>query len=954
MTAGLAVLALPLLLLIGHDLVRRPTVRRLALRNIARRKGEAALVVAGSLLGTAIITASLIVGDTLGGSIRDFARTELGPVDEMVRVDDPRRLGELEAALRGPIPGTDGTLPVLTAGAAVATAGKDRRAEPEATLVEVDFGAARRFGSDPAATGMAAAGATPGAGEVVLGEELARTLGVGAGARVDVFAYGGRRSLRVRQVLPELGLAGFRHPAAFVPPGAIADLAGSGSTEASPPDGLVLVSNEGGVFDGADRSAAVQRELERRLAGVRGVEVQDVKREVLEEADANAKEFTEIFGGIGAFSVIAGILLLVNIFVMLADERKSELGMLRAIGLKRNHVVRSFGMEGGVYAALASLLGALVGIGVGRVVVIVAQNVFNAGEDERFKITMRFTVEPASLVTGFVIGGVIALMTVWGASVRIGHLNVIRAIRDLPEPVLSPRRLRTLVLAVAGVAVGLLLLATGISGKSWFGTMVGPTLAAFSAIPLLARLLPRRPVVSLACAFVLFWGVACFNLFPRIFEGTDIPTFVVQGVMLVAAAVALGAANADLMGRAITRLFGSRGSLSARLAFTYPVARRFRTSMLLGMYALVIFTLTFLAVFSELFSAQAPRFTEETRAGYDVVVDSNRANPVSVETLMDQPEIVAAAPLLRGTPKFTTPHHEEPESWDLSGFDQRFLARGMPTLGDRQPRFASDADAWRAVLADPGLVILSDFFLQEGGGPPEGRLHPGDAVTVHNPSTGEQRRLTVAGVMASDWLFNGAMVGESFARELLGSEAVPSRHYVAVAAGLDADAVAARLTGRLLANGAQADAFSTLVEGQLQQQEGFIRLMEGYLALGLLVGIAGLGVVMVRAVRERRRQIGMLRAIGFPSRMVRSAFVLEAGFIAVQGIVMGVVLALVSSYQLLSNSDTFGEQQLDFVVPWTTLAVLLAAALAASLAATAAPASQAARIKPAVALRIAD
>jgi putative ABC transport system permease protein len=934
---------------------RRPTVRRLALRNEARRKGEAVLVVAGSLLGTAIITASFIVGDTLGASIRDSARTELGPIDETVRVADLSRLGDAEAAVRPPLPGTDGTLPMVTAGAAVATPGTDPRAEPQASLVEVDFEAARRFGGDAGATGLRRGGPTPSGDHLVLGEDLAHTLEVKAGDTVNVFAYGGRRAFRVRGVLPELGLAGFSHPNAFVPPGTIAGLASTaGTTAAAPPDGLVLVSNQGGVFAGSTRSKAVRHQLERRLAGVSGAEVETTKADRLDEADRNAKSFTELFGGIGAFSVIAGILLLVNIFVMLADERKSELGMLRAIGLKRNQVVRAFGMEGGVYALVASLVGALVGVGVGRVVVVVAQSVFNAGEDERFRITLRFQADPRSLLGGFVIGGVIALLTVWGASLRIGRLNVIRAIRDLPEPALSRRRVRTLVLGAVGLFVGLLLAATGISGKSWFGTMVGPALAALAAVPLLARLLPRRAVVSVACAFVLFWGVACFNLFPRIFEATDIPTFVLQGVMLVSAAVALGATNADVVGHVITRLARSGGGLATRLALSYPVARRFRTSMLLGMYALVVFTLTFLAVFSNLFRAQGPRFARETSAGYDLVVDSNQANPVGTATLEEQPEVVAAAPLLRGTPKFRTDSHPKLDPWPLSGFDHRLLARGVPVLGDRQARFRTDREAWRAVLAHPDLAIVSDVFLEDQGGPPAARIHPGDRVTIQSPATGERRQLTVAGLTASDWFFNGAMVGAPFAQQFLGSEVVPDRHYVAIGPGLAADAVASRLEGRLLSNGVRADAITTLVKGQLQQQEGFFRLMEGYLALGLLVGIAGLGVVMVRAVRERRRQVGMLRAMGFQRSVVRAAFLLEATFVAVQGIVIGVVLALVSSYELLANSKTFGEQQLGFAVPWTALAVLLVAALAASVAATSVPAGQAAGIKPAVALRIAD
>ena len=188
----------------------------------------------------------------------------------------------------------------------------------------------------------------------------------------------------------------------------------------------------------------------------------------------------------------------------------------------------------------------------------------------------------------------------------------------------------------------------------------------------------------------------------------------------------------------------------------------------------------------------------------------------------------------------------------------------------------------------------------------------------------------------------------------LAAGAVSNRHFVSLRSGQDQIVAARHLTADLVQFGVKADSIASLIKLRLQQQEGFIHLMQGYLALGLLVGIAGLGVVMVRAVRERRRQIGMLRAIGFSSGVVRAAFLLEAGFVAVQGIVVGVVLALVVSYQLLSNSDVFGGSRLAFSVPWGPLAILLVSALAASLAATAAPATQAARIRPAVALRIAE
>jgi putative ABC transport system permease protein len=596
----------------------------------------------------------------------------------------------------------------------------------------------------------------------------------------------------------------------------------------------------------------------------------------------------------------------------------------------------------------------LVGVAVGRVVVVVAERVFNAGEEEHLRIALQFTARPSALIGGMVIGGVISLLTVWGASLRIGRLNVIRAIRDLPDPPTARSRAQALVAGSVGVAAGGLLLVGGLSQTNWFGVLVGVPLVALGAVPLLRPALGARAANSAACAVTLVWGTTCFIVFPDVFKGTSIPTFVVQGLILVAAAVALGATNAGVVGRVVAKVAGPGRSLAPRLAFAYPVARRFRTSMLLGMYALIVFVLTFLAVFSELFNAQVPRFTEESSAGFDLVIDSNATNPATINLLLGEPEVRTVAPIVRGTPRFSAAFQPELTAWPLSGFDRNFLRYGHPRLAARLDRFPTDRAAWEEVYDTAEYVFVSDFFLDPGGGPPRARVNVGDRITAFNPQTNDRRELTVAGILSSDWLDMGVVTGAPLAGEFLAAGAVSNRHFVRLNDGVDVEAAARRLTGEMVRNGVQADSIESVIRLRLQQQEGFIRLMQGYLALGLLVGIAGLGVVMVRAVRERRRQIGMLRAMGFSRAVVRSAFLLEAAFVAVQGILVGVVLALVVSFQLLTNSAVFGESRLAFSVPWLALAVLLAASLAASLAATAAPAGQASRIRPAVALRIAE
>src|SRR3954468_15989499 len=69
-------------------LLRQPVSRRLAARQVARRKTEATLVIIGSVLGTAIIIGALVVGDTLNHSVRQEAYRTLGPIDERVVATD--------------------------------------------------------------------------------------------------------------------------------------------------------------------------------------------------------------------------------------------------------------------------------------------------------------------------------------------------------------------------------------------------------------------------------------------------------------------------------------------------------------------------------------------------------------------------------------------------------------------------------------------------------------------------------------------------------------------------------------------------------------------------------------------------------------------------------------------------------------------------------------------------
>jgi putative ABC transport system permease protein len=284
--------------------------------------------------------------------------------------------------------------------------------------------------------------------------------------------------------------------------------------------------------------------------------------------------------------------------------------------------------------------------------------------------------------------------------------------------------------------------------------------------------------------------------------------------------------------------------------------------------------------------------------------------------------------------------------------DETFVAAGPPPLETWDRTQPSELAVWQALLDDPNLVIVDGYFLQSGG-PQAHAARVGDTVTIRDLAGGGSVERTVIGIMHGGLSFPGAMLSAASMTEVT-SIAAPNRFYLRLEPDADAAEVASALQREFLTSGMVADPFRRLVERNVEANVQFFRLMQGFLALGLLIGIAGLGVVMVRAVRERRREIGMLRSLGLQPRAVRSVFLLESAFVAVEGILLGVALALVTAYQVVTNAAAFGDFGVAFTVPWSQLAVLVAITALGSLAATAAPARQAARIRPAVALRTAD
>jgi putative ABC transport system permease protein len=180
---------------------------------------------------------------------------------------------------------------------------------------------------------------------------------------------------------------------------------------------------------------------------------------------------------------------------------------------------------------------------------------------------------------------------------------------------------------------------------------------------------------------------------------------------------------------------------------------------------------------------------------------------------------------------------------------------------------------------------------------------------------------------------------------------LPNEHYVKVVDGADVRTVAQAVERSFLNNAINATVLSESFAQAQALTRGVLQLFQGFLALGLLVGIAALGVISTRTVVERRQQVGMLRAIGFQPYMVALSFLFESSFIALTGIVVGASVGVLMGQALVGSSyDAIASGRL-FAIPWGQILVTVLVAYGFSLLTTILPALQASRIYPAEALR---
>jgi putative ABC transport system permease protein len=863
--------------------------------------------------------------------------------------------GLIASIQAGDLSYVDGAEPVLTQG--VTTINSRTSASSPRSMV---------FGFDPDNTvnrllDQAGNPVTPediSGGNVVLNKRMADELEASSGDILLLITESGIPfSAQVSLVAKDTGMAMWQYNnIAFVDLGFAQDVMFNRSGMINGID----VSCKGGIENGYIVTDQAVQELRTKLVPGYNYQFDTIKKDGVESAQTTSDMVSQIFIIMSSFAIIAGIALIINIFVMMAEERKPEMGISRAIGMQRGHLTQTFMLEGVVYALLASVVGAFVGLIVAAVMITLFSTVMGG---TGLGWTLHF--EWNSIWIAMCAGFLITTATVIAASWRVSKLNIVRAIRDIPEPMLAKSEKKYVITGIAGILLGALLTLAGISSKQAMSVMAGPCVLALGASLVAVRFVSPRIPFTLAGLFMIFWEIDPTDVIGSVFGELSggMEMFIVSGVVLVTGGVLIAMFNSDLLLDGLMNIFGRRKSLRPvfKVAISYPMNKKFRTGLTLFIFSLIMFTVIVIAMIASFQRESVDATAQKFSGGYEILGMSMRDIPaqnltagLAALTSTFGENVISSVEVARTAPATMLVEGEnETRGTTVVGYDGTMLAEGSFSLSQRADEYGSDAEAWGAVAHDPSLVIMDGSVVRQVYGPSYGTffVEIGQRLTIMYQN-GNTTNATVVGIMDQVFL-TGVFTSSDFVLEN-----APASHenlmYFAIShsTSVEHSEIGRELEKAFVEYGLLTYVVRDLVEEFMSTASSIMQLMEVFLGIGLIVGITGLGIITIRNIAERKQEIGVMRAIGYQRDMVLKVFLLETTFVSLLGITLGVALGLALSWRLYDWGG-FSENG-PFVIPWGEVLMLTGIAFVITLASTLPPSRRASRLAPAEALRKVD
>jgi putative ABC transport system permease protein len=575
------------------------------------------------------------------------------------------------------------------------------------------------------------------------------------------------------------------------------------------------------------------------------------------------------------FALFIGMFIIYNAFAIAVTERRSEIGILRALGASRGQIRALFLAE----SAMAGLAGSMAGVAFGALMARSMAGYVGRMLEGIYGVAERaeeVSADPRLVLLAVAIGLATSMIAAWIPARNAARVDPVHALQKGKYQVLSAgenRLRRVLAFVLASVAVAALF--AGGSGPLFYGAYALTIVAALLMTPSVAMWVARaiRPVLR--------W------LLP------------VEGALA-----------ADSLLQAPRRTSGTVAALMLALAQVIGLGGVSQSS-----YSSIVNWLE-TALNPDIFVAGSSNLSDRSfRFGPDVAEQIRRVPGVGEIQRVRSFRIE-----YRGTPVLVI-------GIELEMIGRRALKDAV--AGDDQTMFA-EAAAGRGLVVSENFALLQDVWL-------------GSEVEIAAPFG--TLRLPIIGVI-EDWSDQQGSVfidRATLERYWHDDTANLIRVYVAEGASVPAvrqgifDAVAQERRLVVMTN---QDVRSYILELTGQ----WLTLTYVQIFVAVLVAVLGIVNTLTVSIMDRRRELGVLQAVGALRSQVRRTVWMEAIAIGIVGAVLGLALGAVNLYYVLEMTvrDLSG-MRLGYEFPLQIAALILPAVLLAAFVAALWPGEAAVR-----------
>ena len=599
-----------------------------------------------------------------------------------------------------------------------------------------------------------------------------------------------------------------------------------------------------------DQAATIRHGLRARLTPASlGLSFRDV-RTAASAAVTEAMSFSELFIAFSVFLIVAAFLLIGLLFILSVEQRSEQIGILTAVGLPPGTVRRMILSEGALLALIGSMIGAVGGLAYARLVLLALTTIWRSASAVT---SLWFHAEPMTVVVATVATAIAAVATMFLALRCQSRKSARQWLQSRGVTSIGPRAAHRAIsliialLAASGALVTIILAVNRAEAQAPLFFVAGALLLAAALLAcrfMLGKMAGAASGLALTARQLAWRGLARRR-------GRSLATIALLagGTFVV---VAVGAFRQDATPHADQRHAGT-GGFALFAESTMPVLYDLNTPHGRDAYGLT-----------------------DDLLGRDVVVNL-RMRPGDDASCLNLnraqvPRLLGVNPRsldARQAFTFTQTNHVAHAQHPWLMLDEPSVDDVIPAIGDES-----------TVRWGLGMKL-------------------GDTLDYVD-ERGRPFRVRIVGIVA-DSILQGSLI-ISQARFEQRFPAVAGFHVLLIDAPADrADDVVAGLTYALADEGLSVVPAAQRLATFQTVANTYVAVFQLLGGLGIMLGTAGLGVVVARNVTERRGELAVFGAVGFSRRAVVCLIVSEHLWLVALGLLVGIAPAIVAAAPALAS-----------------------------------------------------